>query len=145
MLERIKTFLIRNFERVFIFVVLVSIALINYYIPYKIAFLNFFYIPILLAAYYLGKRNTLYGAVLCIFIAFIFAYRAPESFFPGNTKFDVFFNISTWACFLMLTGIILGAVQERLLSEYKKIEKLNMDLDQNEKELRKANESLLEN
>ena len=39
--------------------ILVSVASINYLIPYKLAFLNFYFIPILLGAYYLGVRKAL--------------------------------------------------------------------------------------
>lgn len=144
MIPTIKNYIIARFEQVFVLVVLVSIALINYYIPYKIAFLNFYYIPILFAAYYLGRLNTLYGTILCIFLVIIFAYRSPESFVPGSTQFDIFFNISTWACFLLLVGIILGTVQEKLQNEYQQTLKLNEELDQKEIKLERANKELEE-
>jgi len=144
MIPTIKNYIIARFEQVFVLVVLVSIALINYYIPYKIAFLNFYYIPILFAAYYLGRLNTLYGTILCIFLVIIFAYRSPESFLPGSTQLDIFFNISTWACFLLLVGIILGTVQEKLQNEYQQTLKLNEELDQKEIKLERANKELEE-
>jgi len=144
MIPKIKSYLIARFEQVFVLVVLVSIALINYYIPYKIAFLDFYYIPILLAAYYLGQRNTLYGTILCILLVIIFAYISPESFHPGSTQFDIFFNISSWACFLLLVGIILGTVQGKLQNEYEQTLKLNEQLDQKEIKLERANEELEE-
>ena len=53
-MEALKNYLIRNFEQVFVLLILVSVASINYLIPYKLAFLNFYFIPILLGAYYLA-------------------------------------------------------------------------------------------
>ena len=94
MLEKIKGYFVANFEAAFVLMVLLIIALINYYIPYKIAFLDFYYIPVLLAAFYLGLRRALYGAILCIFLVVIFAYMKPETYFIGGTSFDLFFNIS---------------------------------------------------
>jgi adenylate cyclase len=139
MIPKIKKYLIDRFEQAFVLVVLVSIALINYYIPYKIAFLDFYYIPILFAAYYLGRRNAFYGTILCVFMVIIFAYRSPESFVTGSTRVDIFFNISTWACFLLLVGIILGTAQEKLQNEYRQTVRLNEQLDQKEIKLERAN------
>jgi len=45
-MEALKNYLIRNFEQVFVLLILVSVASINYLIPYKLAFLNFYFIPI---------------------------------------------------------------------------------------------------
>ena len=109
---KLKEYFIKNFEQIFVLIVLVSVGLVNYYIPYKLAFLNFYYIPILLSAYYLGLRYTLYGAILCVLLVVIFVFLSPEAFLFEPTKFDIFFNISTWACFLILAGIIIGKVQE---------------------------------
>lgn len=144
MIPKIKKYLIDRFEQVFVLVVLVSIALINYYIPYKIAFRDFYYIPILFAAYYLGRRNAFYGTILCVFMVIIFAYRSPESFVTGSTRGDIFFNISTWACFLLLVGIILGTAQEKLQNEYRQTVRLNEQLDQKEIKLERANKELEE-
>ena len=44
-MEALKNYLIRNFEQVFVLLILVSVASINYLIPYKLAFLNFYFIP----------------------------------------------------------------------------------------------------
>jgi len=144
MIPTIKRYLIDRFEQVFVLVVLVSIALINYYIPYKIAFLSFYYIPILLAAYYLGRRNTLYGAILCISLVTCYALISPEAFVVRETKFDMFFNILSWACFLLLAGVILGTVQEKFNEEYQRTSKLNEELKQKEEQLVSANKELEE-
>jgi hypothetical protein len=48
-MEALKKYLLNNFEQVFVLMILVSVAGINYLIPYKLAFLNFYFIPILLA------------------------------------------------------------------------------------------------
>jgi len=142
MLERMKNYFVTNFEAAFVLMVLLIIALINYYIPYKIAFLGFYYIPVLLSAFYLGLRKALYGAILCIFLVVIFAYMKPDTYFVGGTSFDLFFNISAWACFLLLTGIILGTIKEKLTKEYETTSKLNEELKEKEGKLEKANEEL---
>ncbi len=39
-MERLKAYLIKHFEAVFALVILVSVASINYFIPYKLVFLT---------------------------------------------------------------------------------------------------------
>jgi len=112
MFKRMNKYFIKNFEQIFVLTVLVSVSIINYYIPYKLAFLNFYYLPIMLASYYLGRKQTLYGAILCIFWVIIYAYLSPESFFFAQTRASLFFNIIAWACFLILAGLLLGKAQE---------------------------------
>ena len=57
-MEALKRYLINNFEQIFALLILLSVAGITYFIPYKLAFLNFYFIPILVAAYYLGVRKA---------------------------------------------------------------------------------------
>jgi len=110
--KNLKKYFIKNSEQIFVLTVLVSVSTINYFVPFKLAFLNFYYIPILIGSYYLGKDKTLYGAVLCIFWVVIYAFISPESFFFVQTRFSLFFNIIAWACFLIVAGIILGNAQD---------------------------------
>jgi len=144
MLKRIKNYFVANFEAAFVLMVLLIIALINYYIPLKIAFLDFYYIPVLLAAFYLGARKTIYGAILCIFLVVLFVYMRPDAYLTGSTSFDLFFNICVWACFLILTGIILGTIQERLGREYAKTSRLVEELKGKEEKLTRVNAELRE-
>ncbi len=127
-----RQYLAKNFESIFVLTVLLSMSLINYYIPYKLAFLNFYYIPILLASYYLGKKSTVYGAILCILWVIIFVFLSPESFYFEKNQLNIFLNIIAWAFFLLLAAIILGNVQaenKRLRKRHKILnEKLSTHL-----------------
>ena len=107
-----KKYFIKHSDQIFVLTVLVSVSIINYYIPYKLAFLNFYYLPVLIASYYLGRNQTLYGVILCIVWVIIYAYLSPESFFFEQTRLSLFFNIMAWASFLILAGIILGNAQD---------------------------------
>ena len=42
-MEALKKYLLKNFEQLFVLLILVSVAGINYFIPYKLAFLIFFH------------------------------------------------------------------------------------------------------
>ncbi len=49
-MEHLKTYLLRNFEQVFVLLILLSVAGINYFVPYKLVFLNFYFIVVLIAS-----------------------------------------------------------------------------------------------
>lgn len=112
MVERKKKFFIKHSEQIFVLTILISVSIINYYIPYKLAFLNFYYLPILIASYYIGRNQILSGTILCILWVIIYACLSPESFFFEQTRPSLFFNILAWASFLLLAGIILGNAQD---------------------------------
>lgn len=64
-MDRAKRYLLANFENLFVLVALLSTAGVNYLVPTKLAFLNFYFLPIILAGYYLGRRSAVLGALLC--------------------------------------------------------------------------------
>jgi len=113
----LKRYLIKNFEQFFVLIILLSVVAVNYFLPYKLAFLNFYFIPILLAAYYLGQSKSILGAILCVLLVSIYAYSDPESFETGTSTLDLALNIVVWASFLTLTGALVGHMQMKLKQE----------------------------
>src|SRR5579859_3143807 len=79
-MDKLKAYFLKNFEQTFVLVLLVSVALINYFVPYKLAFLNFYFIPVMLTAYYLDVRRALLGAVLCLIMVGVYFTLDPDSF-----------------------------------------------------------------
>ena len=144
-MDKLKLYLLKNFEQVFVLLLLVSMATLNYFIPYKLAFLNFYFIPILLAAYYLNARKTILGAVFCILLVVIYAYLYPKSFTSQSTFLDLSMNIIVWGSFLIITGGIVGRIQERLHHEMGQKEKLIHDLADNRLALDQLTQQLQEN
>jgi adenylate cyclase len=116
-MDALKKYLIKYFEQFFVLIILLSVYSINYFLPYKLAFLNFYFIPIFLAAYYLGQAKAILGAVLCILLVSIYAYLQPESFENGNHAIDLTLNIVVWAGFLILAGAVVGRLQMKLKQE----------------------------
>ncbi|MDA2933155.1 HD domain-containing protein [Acidobacteria bacterium AH-259-D05] len=141
-MEALKQYLLKHFEQLFVLMILVSVAGINYLIPYKLAFLNFYFIPILLGAYYLGVRRALLGGVLCTLIVIIYAYLFPESFMPAFTQLDLWMNIMTWASFLILTGAVVGQLTAQLKTEVEQVRDLNEDLKESTARLEEADQEL---
>lgn len=112
--ERAKLALYRNFEVVIVLVLVASLLFISSYVVQKFAFLLFYFIPVLLAGYYLSPKHAVLTAILA---AGLVTYITLMD--PFGTKADVageafnFWNLLTWASFLILTGAIVGKLQEQ--------------------------------
>lgn len=63
---KLSSFLARHLELVVILVVIVVMVVIDQWIVQKITFINFYYIPVLFAAYVYGKRIGGFTALFCV-------------------------------------------------------------------------------
>lgn len=113
-MDQLKKYLIDNFEGVFILVILLFISAIVWVVEAKLAFLNFFYLPVLLSSYYLGIRSGVLGAFFTFLVIVIFASIYPEKFIGVVDIFSLWASILTWAGFLILTAVIVGFTHREL-------------------------------
>ncbi len=112
-MEKLKEFFVKHFEKILVLSILLGIIAINYFVSYKMAFLNFFYLPIIIAGYYLGRRMAVLTAVFCITVVILFITLYPSSFFMLEMgKTYVIVSLITWSCFLILTSAALGYLYE---------------------------------
>jgi len=112
-MEKVKIFFIKHFEKILVLSILLGIGAINYFVPYKIGFLNFFYLPIIIAGYYLGKRMAVLSAFFCILMVICFFVIFPSSFFKVEAnKIFVYVSLTAWSSFLILTSAALGYLYE---------------------------------
>ena len=111
---RFRNFIVRHLEGLFILVVIAIVGAVFYLFPYKIAFLNFFYLPVLSAAYFLGKRKAVLMALLCFLSGVLFAYYRPAWFAVQGTRLNALLVLATWGGFLILASASIGSLQERL-------------------------------
>ena len=124
MILKIKEFLIGHFEKILILSILAGIIIIHYFAANKIAFLNFFYLPIIISGYYLGKRMAVLTAVLCITVIFLFFILFPYSFLiSAMGRAGVTLSLVTWSCFLILTSAALGHLYEEKEKQIKNLKK----------------------
>ena len=93
-------------------VILLTVALLISAVPYKLAFLNFFYLPVLLSAYLLGRRSALLGSLLSVLAVTLYVVLFPQVFFIQQTRLSVTISIVTWAAFLFLTSYVVGSLYE---------------------------------
>ena len=141
-MEKLKNYLIRNFEQTFVLLVLVATVTINYFVPQKIAFLDFYFLPVILGAYYLGRRRAVLGATLCVVLVAIYVSLYQQDFIIENNEFNTYLRVVIWAGFLILAGAVVGRLQERLVGEVQTTRQLNQSLEINQAELSAANNML---
>jgi len=112
-MDQIKGYFFKHFEKILVLSILLGIVLINYFVSYKIGFLNFFYLPIITAGYFLGKRMAVLTAFLCILVVIVFIIISPSSFFiAGMDKTSVIVSLMAWSSFLILTSAAIGYLYE---------------------------------
>jgi adenylate cyclase len=141
-MERLREFFHRHFEPLFVLVVLAATALVSLFIPYKFAFLNFFYIPALLAAYYLGRRQAVLGALLIVIMVSIYAYLEPGAFLARTDQWALLAQLLTWAGFLLLATDLVGRLTERLRGESEQTRALNIELTEYKQDLEATRDQL---
>jgi HD-GYP domain-containing protein (c-di-GMP phosphodiesterase class II) len=139
---RLKGYLLANFEAFFVLMTLLSTAVVNYLVPAKLAFLNFYYLPIIMAGYYLGQRSAVLGALFCGLMMSIYVVLFPEAFRIVDRGIDVYTYLAAWAGFLILAGAVVGRLQEKLGEEVRTTTALNTVLRHREQELTEANKTL---
>jgi HD-GYP domain-containing protein (c-di-GMP phosphodiesterase class II) len=125
---QIRNFLARHLEFLFVLLVTASVVAVFYLFPYKIAFLNFFYLPVLAAAYFMGKRKAVLGAALCVLSGVLFAYYRPEWFSVAGTRLNALLVLATWGGFLILASAAIGSLQERLAKGFEETQLLYEEL-----------------
>jgi len=135
LIKALKNYFVKHSEQIFALLILISVAAINYLIPYKLVFLNFFFILILLGAYYLGLHKALMGAVLTTLIVVTYVYYFPGSFMPTFTGLDLWMNVLTWSSFLILTGALVGRLIQRLKTDMEEANKAKQQLESHAQEL----------
>jgi adenylate cyclase len=139
MMEKLKTYLIHYFEHVFVLLILVATTGLNYFVRYKIAFLNFYFLPIIIAAYYLGQKRAMLGAVFCSIMVFAYMLWYPEVFIAAHSTAELYLHLSIWGGFLILAGAVVGRLQENLKMEVSNVLQLNQQLEESQQELHESN------
>jgi adenylate cyclase len=143
-MESIKSFLAEHFEFLFVNTILVITTAILVFLPHKLALLNVYFLTVILAGYFLGKRLAVLGSFLCILVVGVYVVLFPDEFLETKTEMDLYLTIMTWGGFLILAGATVGNLQERLAQEIQATRLLNVDLQHQQAEVQQANLTLRE-
>ncbi len=109
--------------------------LINYFVYSKVAFLNFYYLPVIIGGYYLGRRLAVLGAFFTILMVWVFVLANQETYLLRSTKFDLYFNLTVWAGFLVITGWVIGYLAEKLRKDLDNSNQLRVELERSNQDL----------
>ena len=112
-MTRLKGYVTNNFEDITILVVLVSVMTISYLIDEKMMMLNFYYLPVLMAGYFIGKRASVLVAVFSVLTVAFFSVLNFEAFDGGRGIAYLASGLAGWSGFLLLTSYIVGVLYEQ--------------------------------
>lgn len=111
-MQHLKRYFTLHFEAGIVFVLILAAELITFYAPSKLIFLNFFYLPVLIAGYYLGKRSAIATGLAAVCLTTLFFLTWPS--FATNTGTTNFtFGLATWAFFLLLAAALVGTLYDQ--------------------------------
>lgn len=141
--ERVKWFVFEHFERLLVVLLVMSLVAIHYFIDDKIAFLSFYYLPIIAAGFVLGRRGAVYSALLVVTLTLFFQVVAGLDGRPGLQQASLL-TLIPWAGFLILTADTVGRLAsdrarqtEALRSAYvSMVELLSYHLESSERQQR---------
>ena len=110
-LEQTKRFVYRHFERLLVLLLVGSLLLIHNFIEYKFAFLSFYYLPIILAGFWVGKRMAVWASVFIVLLVFYVQATLGLDGFPG-LGLELLMYLVPWGGFLILTGYTVGTLAD---------------------------------
>jgi putative nucleotidyltransferase with HDIG domain len=114
-------------KELIIILLLVAIAcFIYFFIVNQRAFLNIFYLPVLLGAYFFGKRYAVVSAVFSVVIIGFLAYLFPNSFASQTLENAALFkwlDLITWGLFLIFTGYCMGILYDKKEEAQKELQR----------------------
>lgn len=111
-LEHAKRFIYRHFERLLVVLLVASLLLIHNFIEHKLAFLSFYYLPIITAGFLVGRRMAVWAA---LFVVLLVGYVQATQGLDGapGLQPEMLLYLVPWGGFLILTGYLVGALAEQ--------------------------------
>jgi adenylate cyclase len=144
----------RHAELLFVLALVAIVALAFHWMPHKLAFLNFFYLPVLAAGYLLGARRALAASVLCVLLVILYYLWLWMGYammsVAGLTSLlaviggqrETAIGVAIWAGFLVVAGAVFGSAHERIVEAFAALGRLADELKKQSDALGQANEAL---
>src|SRR2546421_4536406 len=97
-----QRFVFRNFERILVLLLVASLLGINWLVEQKFAFLSFYYLPIILAGFYGGRRVSVVAGLFFASLVFFFLGTPGFGVEAGLTQ-DALVLLVPWGGFLIFS------------------------------------------
>jgi len=107
-----QRFVFRNFERMLVLLLVASLLGINWLVEQKFAFLSFYYLPIILAGFYGGRRFAVVAGLFIASLVFFFQATQGLGMDAGLTQ-DALMLLIPCGGFLIPTGYVVGGLAEQ--------------------------------
>ena len=112
-METLKQFIVKHFEKALIIIILIAAFTGTYLIEEKAIVLNFYYLPVLTAGYFLGRRMGVLTAIFSILVVVICTLVFSQTFFKGQDSLNTVAQLFSWGGFLILASIAVGSLYEQ--------------------------------
>ena len=122
-MDRSKQFIIRYFEQILVAIILIAAFAGTYFMEEVSIVLNFYYLPVFVAGYFLGRRMGVLTAISSILVVLVFVLIFPQRFLGGAVFWHSLVRLLSWGGFLILASIVVGTLyeeNERRLQDLKK-------------------------
>jgi putative nucleotidyltransferase with HDIG domain len=104
----------RSLELTLVACVILSAFLIQVLVPHKLIVMNFFYLPTVVASYFIGTRVGGLTAFLSFLIIGAYALADPARFLIEGPPQLLALDLLIWGAFLGLTAVVVGNLCDRL-------------------------------
>ncbi len=142
-MSRLINYLHKNLENFFILIILVSVLLVHLFVQFKISILNFYYIPIMVAGYMLGKRLAILYAFFTVLMVWVFILANKGTYLALESQYQLNIDLTMWGGFLILAGWA-GSLSDNLKEELWRVKLLQAELARDKEDLKALNDRLNE-
>jgi len=111
-MEQFKQIISGHLEKILVGIILIAAFVGTYFIEEKFIILNFYYLPVLAAGYFLGRRMGVLAAVFSILAVLACILVFPQRFLDAKEIVKGVAQLSSWGGFLILASITVGTLYE---------------------------------
>jgi len=112
-MEKVKFFVLKHFEVILVFTISLIVVCANFFIFQQLAFLNFYYLPVLVPGYVLGRKMSILTALFCVALITFSVINNPYLFHIKNSNLFLITDLMLWGGFLILAGYVVGTLYEQ--------------------------------
>ncbi len=94
-MEQVKQYIMKHFEKLLVGLIFVVAFFGTYFIEEVSLIFNFYYLPVLIASYFLGRRIGILVALLSILDVLICAMLFPQRFFSDRILWHSIVKLSS--------------------------------------------------
>ena len=114
MKESISAYFKVDKELIIVFLMVAITGFIFFFISNQRAFLNFFYLPVIIGAFFFGKRYATLSATLSVLLVVLVSLLYSDNFLiVSKDPLSKWLDVSTWGGFLVITGYSIGHLYEK--------------------------------